>query len=380
MNKFKLFLLCIITIWYLPGCKLNNSEKTKVVIYTSVPLNTKLSIKRIAFGDEIDSLVDSATIKNNHDSLVLYVSKNEDRAFRITLSGSYLQMIIVNDSKLIRVHINSFFNQYTIQGSKATASLNALGDKRIAIIKVRNLLGKKIDSLSKLNVDRKIIDPLKAAMELNNQELRNGDLAYADTVSNPAAFMEVNGLIDFENDFEGFKKFMLKAAARFPNYKPIRQAKDDAVSTAKIFEEEYEVGDQLPHITLPNEVGIPYSTSALDGRYYLIDFWSTWCNQCLLFTKAEYKVLQKHSDVNLAVVSVALDDQRDVWKKIIPKNKFNWIQLIDQKMWQGTAVRTLKFDSIPFNFLVSPRGKIMAKAIKPDSLESVISRLDLNKK
>jgi hypothetical protein len=47
-------------------------------------------------------------------------------------------------------------------------------------------------------------------------------------------------------------------------------------------------------------------------------------------------------------------------------------------MWQGPAVRTLLFDSIPFNFLVGPHGKIIDKAIKPDSLQKVISRLRLN--
>jgi hypothetical protein len=41
-------------------------------------------------------------------------------------------------------------------------------------------------------------------------------------------------------------------------------------------------------------------------------------------------------------------------------------------MWKGTAVRTLKFDSIPFNFLVDPKGKIIAKALNASNLEKIV--------
>ena len=50
-----------------------------------------------------------------------------------------------------------------------------------------------------------------------------------------------------------------------------------------------------------------------------------------------------------------------------------WKQLIDVKLWRGPAVNALKFDSIPFNYLVDPNGKIIAKAIKADSLLTVVS-------
>jgi hypothetical protein len=75
------------------------------------------------------------------------------------------------------------------------------------------------------------------------------------------------------------------------------------------------------------------------------------------------------------IVSVAIDSEKEDWELILEKENLNWTQLIDEKMWQGTAVKTLKFDSIPFNFLVNPEGRIIAKAIKPDSLLPVLHRL-----
>jgi hypothetical protein len=64
-----------------------------------------------------------------------------------------------------------------------------------------------------------------------------------------------------------------------------------------------------------------------------------------------------------------------VWTDLITKANYSWPQLIDEKMWRGTAAKTLKFDSIPFNFLVSPQGRILAKAIRPDSLIIVLKKV-----
>jgi hypothetical protein len=82
---------------------------------------------------------------------------------------------------------------------------------------------------------------------------------------------------------------------------------------------------------------------------------------------------QFSSDV-FELVSVAIDAEKESWQKMITQEHLNWPQLIDEKMWQGIAVKTLKFDSIPFNFLVSPQGKIIAKGIRQDSLVSIISK------
>jgi peroxiredoxin len=167
---------------------------------------------------------------------------------------------------------------------------------------------------------------------------------------------------------------MIKAASRFPNYSPIQKLKDETIEYVKIFEEEYNVGDQLPTFSLPDESGIPFYTQSLKGKYVLMNFWSTWCPQCFNYMEAERKVKDKYPSSKIEVISVAIDNEKDVWKQIIAQRKYDWKQLIDEDMWQGRTVKALKFDSIPFNFLISPEGKVLAKAIKPDSMLIVLSQ------
>jgi hypothetical protein len=48
--------------------------------------------------------------------------------------------------------------------------------------------------------------------------------------------------------------------------------------------------------------------------------------------------------------------------------------LIDEQMWAGPVARTLRFDSIPFNFLLGKDGRILAKGISPDSLLQTLKK------
>jgi hypothetical protein len=44
------------------------------------------------------------------------------------------------------------------------------------------------------------------------------------------------------------------------------------------------------------------------------------------------------------------------------------VNLIDTGVWQGAVIRQWRIDSIPFNWLIGPDGKIVRKAIPRDSL------------
>ena len=129
----------------------------------------------------------------------------------------------------------------------------------------------------------------------------------------------------------------------------------------------------MPELTLTDTSGKEFSTVSLKGRYYLISFWSTYCSECFVFNDAIKKLKQKVSQGKIEVVSIAIDDQKELWESIIKKNNYNWIQLIDQQMWSGKAVNTLKVDSIPSNFFVSPSGMIIGKNIPAKDLVQVVT-------
>ncbi|MFI5133746.1 MAG: TlpA family protein disulfide reductase, partial [Chitinophagales bacterium] len=200
-------------------------------------------------------------------------------------------------------------------------------------------------------------------------------IQFADTISSPAAFLYIYNNVDFGNDHAGLKKFILHAAERFPSHTQVQKLKNETLDFLKIFEEEYNVGDELPSIELPDISGNMYSTSLLKGKYVLIDFWATWCDPCLKYDSFKKQARSQFPVSKLEMVSIGLEPEKEIWKNYLQKDQFDWHQLIDEKVWHGEVTRVFKIDSIPFNFILAPDGKILYKAVKPDSLLPVLQKI-----
>jgi len=369
------YLVYLLAATLLLSCE--HKQGTKIIIYTYAPLKTKVYIKSVPFFKEKEQIIDSARITSNHDSLTLVVPAGKDeRLFKLIVDEQPQAITFINDTKVLRIHLDYFSHKYTVTGSKGTASLRNFEDSQVKYSQNMHKLSKFIDSLYHHHAEKKLVDSLLKQFFAMSAVYHKRYVEFDDTTKSAAAFAKVYSNVDFDTDYKALKKFIVRNAARFPDYAPIQQIKTKALATVRIYEEEFNVGDQLPYISLPDTNGKLFSTSSLKGQYYLIDFWATECDQCMPFKISQKSVMEKANAHRVKLVSVAIDDQKPNWKSLISKNGLHWTHLIDEQMWDGPAVHTLVFDSIPFNFLVAPNGKIIKKAIKPDSLSKVLSELN----
>lgn len=355
------------------GCTAVPSKKmTRISISIYAAQNKKIYLYNVPCTTEKRKLIDSAIVQNVNDSIVFTVPFEEDRMYEITMTAPIRKFYFITDASHIQVTANNINGKYTISGSPATISLKKFQDDQASLTQHAHTLSKKIDSLTKKGVTGENINPLKKQLEGSLLLINSNYIAYADTVQNPAAFLIIYNKIDFAYDHKKLKQFILKAAERFQQYVPIQHLKQEVLDLADIFEKEYNVGDSLPVIELPDMNNHLFSTRSMKGKYYLVDFWSTWCSRCMPYNAVKKEAGSYFSKSKFEIISVVIDDNKETWQQIIKQNKYEWVQLIDEKMWQGSAAKTLKFDSIPFNFLVSPEGRILAKAIRSDSLLTVL--------
>lgn len=321
----------------------NNAKKeAKITLYPKVGLDEKLYLFKVPFDGE-SILVDSVTVKNNKEPVRLSYPNLEEGVYELSSSFNNFKIKFISDNNDLTMHVDFFARTYTLN-SRATNSL-------IQFNKLQSQFSNTLDTTYHRNL-----------------------LNYEDTVKSPAAFVMLYSQLDFGKDLKGLKKFFASAQKRFPSYKPVKDIEARAISFIKIMEEEYNVGDQLPVIALPDRDGKSYSTAKLKGKLYFIDFWSTFCPSCVAYTAVKKQAANTFPKDKFGMVSVALDPELPNWNSYVDGEKLNWPQLIDQKMWEGNAVRTLKFDSIPSNFLVSAQGKVLAKAIPKDSLLATIRK------
>jgi thiol-disulfide isomerase/thioredoxin len=363
----------VIAVFVFISCKQRDSLSTTVNFRIHSAYGYKVYLKKVPFRGEKEEIIDSATVKSGNDIITFRIRGGEQSAFRLKVKDTRLDIILINDSPEIEITANILRPaDFTIKGSPASASVISFLKMQEDIIQGIRANYSRVDSLKQIKSDKTGIDSIRKKSDKDLQAFFQHYKNYTDTVSSPAAFLYVYNYVDFGKDHEGLKQFILRAAKRFPGYQRIQVLKERTIEYLTIFEEEFEIGEYLPAITLQDQSGREFSTDSLKGRWIFIDFWSTWCDACLQYDAEKLAAKKAFPSNKFEIVSVALDAEKETWKQYVADKKYDWPQLIDEKMWEGNTVKALKIDSIPFNFLLDPVGKIVEKAIKPDSLVKTI--------
>ena len=365
-------------IW-LMGCR--SVPHTRVIVRIQSGHGQKLYLSPVTYAREKGGVIDSAVVEDMvHD--IVFDIPGEEHLYQLSFAHSGVRFILINDVPELSIAGNFLTGKYDVQHSPASADLHRFLDGQAQLAGRTLLLAQLIEKEKgerkatgrAAPVEHRGLDSLQDALDSAFTALGGRYRAFADTVKSPSAFMAVYNLIEFGRDYAGQSRFITAAAARFPSSPAIRELREEVLAYIKVMEEEFQPGEQLPSITLPDLEGRAFSTGSLKGKYYLIDFWSTWCPQCVAYSKAKMALRKLFPSERFEMVSVAIDAEREDWENNLRRWQPGWPQLIDTEMWQGVAVRTLKFDSIPFNFLVDPEGRILQKGLPPDSLAGAVSR------
>lgn len=72
-----------------------------------------------------------------------------------------------------------------------------------------------------------------------------------------------------------------------------------------------------------------------------------------------------------------MDRRKSSWLKAIQNDKMNWTNVSDLKGWKDESSPAHKYNitDIPFNFLLDPDGKIIAKRLRGKNIEDKLAEL-----
>ena len=161
------------------------------------------------------------------------------------------------------------------------------------------------------------------------------------------------------------------------------KAEYDDVSQIHYVLEEYDpasptkVGRHVPHFSLALLDGSHVSDTSLLGKYYMIDFWATWCGPCRGEMPALHKAYaQFKGRKGFDILSISMDAAQTEITKYRESWPMPWMNAFIPGVWDAELAKEFEIVFIPHPILVGPDGTILAneEAVRGDELAKTLRK------
>ena len=307
--------------------------------------------------------------------------------FLLKLSDNNFVTLLVDSVEKVQVHADAanFSREYVVAGSEGSTLVQELNN-RLSVTK------HKLDSirgLTGLYRSHQNYPELRQNWEQEIGQIKQSQVDYSSKFVQKHPFSMASVLALYQklddNNYVIQDLHSLKVAATalnvvFPKSEHVRALYNNTlklmqdqknINIHKFIQEE---GTNSPEITLPTPEGKNVLLSSLRGKYVLLQFWAAVDKSSRIQNPVLVELYQKYKNKNFEIYQVSADENRFEWVDAIDKDKLTWINVGDMK-GSVSALNNYNVQKIPFNYLLDPEGRVIARDVQGPALNKLLGGL-----
>ncbi|MBI5541195.1 MAG: AhpC/TSA family protein [Bacteroidia bacterium] len=294
------------------------------------------------------------------------------------------------DNITIETDTTNFANNYKVTGSKTSEQIKELQENlNASFLKIQKFYDEKVVTADSASMDsmRTLFNNESNAIIVNHRQsvfnfIKNNPSSFACLPAIYQSFDSRNPVFSYEMDAPYFHLIDSALMAKSPNSKHTKEYHSQIVELKQQFAQQQmqnnkaQEGMEAPDFEVPSPEGNMIKLSSFRGNYVLLDFWASWCSPCRQENPAVLQAFNQFQKKGFRVFQVSLDKDKNEWTKAIQKdNLWQWKHGSDLQYWNCAPAKLYGVQSIPSNFLIDPKGKIVAKNLRGQDLINALTEI-----
>ena len=334
---------------------------------------------------------DSVVIDENNQ-FVFHKLNSENDFYNLYFNRIDPILLYIDSAETITITADTtnFSSTYTVSGSITSEQIMQLQQKLLKVFgKIQALYQDKVLSADSASLDsvRTVFNNESNQMVMNHRQevfdfIKKNPSSFACLPAIYQSFDSRNPIFMYEMDAPYYHLIDSALMASKPNSKHTKEYHSQIVEFKQQFariqqmESKVQNGTEAPDFEVPAPDGRMIKLSSFRGKYVLLDFWASWCAPCRHENPAVLEAFNKYKKKGFKVFQVSLDKEKNDWLTAINKDGLGEItHASDLQYWNCVPAKLYGVQSIPANFLIDPKGIVIAKNLRGNDLLNTLKQI-----